>query len=189
MPRVQSKVIVPCLRVHRICPGSLSLHTVSTIVVSPPIQVRSYCAGSYAFEIWMVQRSNGPLSIAKIGHSKHSDVSVTPWLFSNPVESIVSVISLIYIRIPFAFRVPFSSNILNNTYVSFLSPMLSNSWHKAVILVFAIRQPCQYYWKLAFGLGFVNIGVELNSVTHRDRNVLIHFNILIHIWSSCGYRH
>src|SRR5262249_20444078 len=99
------------------CGGPIDVEGLKDSVSSKAVIEKEVGVGNqrdYALQVRIPGRRGVPLHGAAVGSPGHADATRRPVRGSAPRESVVSVLGLMYVRVPFAERVEFATAILSH---------------------------------------------------------------------------
>ena len=119
-------------------------------------------------QVRVIQKRHSPLCDSQIRSADHPHFAVRPRLRRNPVERVVSVRTFLVQSVEHAFGVIAAAHILHHNRV----PVLDKgriTWLK--IGTFSIRRSNQDGWVSRATGRMKDVGVQMNSVAHRNAHV------------------
>src|SRR5205809_7987089 len=117
-----------------------------------------------------------PLHSARIGKAEGSHISVRPALLGCPLDGVVSVAALVFVRAKFAVGSVAAPHILYDDRVSALDCAAKD---RVFLLreVLAVGRAINEYRKRPASFGPKDVGTEQNSVAHGDGDILFQAEI------------
>ena len=141
-------------------------HAVDALVAEVVLLRRD---GSDGLQVLAAPGGGLVLGEADVGDAVHADAAVAPRLRAYPLDGVVAVVSLVYVRLPRAVGVVAAAAVLHDAGVSCLDESLGPL--DVALLLLVVDRPDEEHGKGSFPGRRVDVGGQQDAVPHGNLDV------------------
>src|SRR5438132_3211450 len=132
--------------------------------------------GNHGFQVRRALHRSQPLHSSRIGKAEGSHISVRPPLLGCPLDGVISVMALVFVRPKFAAGSVPATHIFYDDRISTLDCAVKD---RIFLLreVLAVGRAINEYRKRPASFGPKDVGTEQNSAAHRNGDILFQAEI------------